>query len=119
MVEDTHQRIVEVADELSERVDVLTRALRWWRVVTALMCVALAVAGYAVWQNRVALGVDCQRDNEARQVQLDLWRPLLVRPIPVPGPDASDAERERYREQAKDAAEFSERLETGFAIHDC
>jgi hypothetical protein len=88
-------------------------------VFLILVCVAMAIGGDAIYINHQNAHAQCVRDNTLRQTNLDLWRPLLLEPVPALPPGATEAERLARAKQLERTAAFRKTLETGFATHGC
>lgn len=108
-------------NENTTAVKTLTDRYRHVWVAIVLIVVALLLGGFAIKANYDQRVEACDRDNRARQANLDLWHPLLLEtPLPTPlPPDASQEERDEYERRLAQRRRFEKTLTTGFAIHDC
>lgn len=116
---------IRAADRLADSLDENTHALnslkrRYRLVVGTLALTILLVISMIVTRYDQRLS-GCERDNDLRQANVDLWTPVLQgSPPPVdPGPDATEEEREKYERNVRLRADFEKTLNTGFALRDC
>jgi hypothetical protein len=111
-LEGTTEELRGVREEL-RKIKGRTRLLAVSLFLTVCLIVALVVVRH---DQRVSA---CEKDNKQNQATLDLWTPILARPIQHPGPDATQEEIDDYNEDVATAKQFKETLVTGFPIEDC
>lgn len=111
----------ENTEELREVKDQLTSVkTRFWIVAGCLVATVclLVFSFYSRYDQRVAA---CERDNDLRAANTQLWQPVLDQSPPPekPGPDATNEEIAEYQRDVKVRELFQKTLDEGFAQRDC